>query len=140
MALTPKDPNFLQRFGHFLTKAFYGANMKKHQGTIDNLHAEESKEKWNSFANSTKDPDFVKAVKNDPRSDDKLKLHAERLNQMHNSPQVANITGTGGKTYTVTKLPNGDYGCTCNDWRYKGSVNPGYKCKHIKEFIARSKK
>lgn len=114
--------------------------MKKHQSTIDSLHAEESKEKWNSFADSAKDPDFVRAVKNDPRSDDKLKLHAERLSQLHNSPQVATITGTGGKAYTVTKLPNGDYGCTCNDWRYKGSVNPGYKCKHIKEFIVRSKK
>ena len=113
--------------------------MKDHQKNIDALHKEESKDRWDSFADKTKDPSFVKAVQNDPRSDDKLKLHAERLNQLHSGKNVALIQGSRGKTYQVSKLPTGDYGCTCNDWRYKGSVNPGYRCKHIKEYIVRSK-
>lgn len=137
MALEPNNPNIFQRLGHFFTKAFYGKNMKKHQTAIDSLHKEESKQKWDDFADRAKDKDFVKAVKNDPRSDDKLKLHTERLHQLHTSKPVASITGNKGKTYSVTKLPTGDYACSCNDWRYKGSVTPGYRCKHIREYVAR---
>ena len=111
--------------------------MKQHQSKIDALHQEESKEKWDSFADSAKDPNFVKAVKNDPRSDDKLKMHTERLHDLHNSAPLAQIQGTKGKTYSVSKIGPNDYACTCNDWRYKGSVNPGYKCKHIKEYLLR---
>jgi len=140
MALEPNNPNLFQRLGHFFAKAFYGKNMKDHQKTIDSLHKEESKEKWDSFADKAKDSSFVKAVKNDPRSDDKLKMHTERLHEMHKAKPLAQIQGTKGKTYTVSKIGNGDYSCTCNDWRYKGSVNPGYKCKHIREYIVRSKR
>jgi len=139
MALNPKDPSLLQRLGHFFTKAFYGKNMKDHQKHLDSLHKKESKDKWDSFADKTKDSSFVQAVKNDPRSDDKLKMHTERLHAMHQSKTVAQIRGSKGKTYSVSKLGNGDYACTCNDWKYKGSVNPGYKCKHIREHIVRSK-
>ena len=139
MALNPKDPSLLQRLGHFFTKTFYGKNMKDHQKHIDSLHDKESKDKWDSFADKTKDSSFVKAVKNDPRSDNKLKLHTERLHKMHQSKPVAQIQGSRGKSYSVSKLGTGDYACTCNDWRYKGSVNPGYKCKHIREYIVRSK-
>lgn len=113
--------------------------MKKHQKTIDSLHKEESKQKWDDFADKAKDKDFVKAVKNDPRSDDKLKLHTERLHQHHNSKQLAVVSGNKGKTYAVTRLPSGDFGCSCNDWRYKGSVTPGYRCKHIKEYLMRKR-
>lgn len=140
MALDSKDPTLLQRLGHFFTKAFYGKQMKEHQKSIDSLHKEESKSKWDNFADKTKDPSFVKAVKNDPRSDAKLIMHAERMGELHRGKAVATIRGTKGKSYTVTTLPSGDYGCTCNDWRYKGSVTPGYKCKHIKEHIVRSKR
>ncbi len=139
MSLDPNKPSLLQRLGHFFTKTFYDKNMKDHQRSIDSLHKEESKDKWDSFADKAKDSSFVDAVKNDPRSDDKLKMHVARLNDLHNGNQVASIRGSRGKSYTVTKLPNGDFGCSCNDWRYKGSVTPGYKCKHIREHIVRSR-
>ena len=139
MALDPKDPNLLQRLGHFFTKAFYGKKMKKNQKDIDSLFEQESKDKWDSFADKTKDKDFVKAVANDPRSDDKLKMHAARMNEMHSSKPLATIKGSKGKSYTVSKLGTGDFACTCGDWRYKGSVNPGYKCKHIREYIVRKR-
>lgn len=139
MALEPRNPGLLERLGHFFTKSFYGKDMKKHQSTIDNLHSEESKKHWDEFSDKAKDKSFVKAVNNDPRSDEKLKMHVKRLNEMHEGKQMAQISGSNGKVYIVSKLPSGDFGCTCNDWRYKGSVNPGYRCKHIKEFIARSK-
>ena len=139
MAIESNNPSLLKRLGHFFTKAFYGKNMKEHQKNIDSLHKEESKEKWDSFADKTKDKSFVQAVQNDPRSDDKLKMHAERLNQLHNGKPVSTVTGSRGKSYTVILLPSGDFGCTCNDWRYKGSVNPGYQCKHIREHVIRSR-
>jgi hypothetical protein len=140
MALEKKQPGLLDRIGHFFTKTFYGKNMKKHQKTIDSLHSTEGKESWDNFANKTKDSSFVEAVKKDPRSGEKLKMHVDRLNQMHSGKEVANISGSGGKSYTVSVLPTGDYGCSCNDWRYKGSVNPGYACKHIKEYKMRKKR
>lgn len=139
MALELKNPTLLDRLGHFFTKAFYGKNMKDHQKDIDSLYQSESKEKWDTFSNKAKDDSFVKAVKNDPRSDDKLKMHAERLNMLHNGKPLAQISGSKGNTYTVTKLADGTYACTCNDWKYKGSVDPSYKCKHIKEYIVRNK-
>ena len=140
MALETQDPSILQRLGHFFTKTFYGKKMKGHQKNIDSLFKEESSTKWDSFADKAKDPSFVQAVNNDPRSDDKLKMHAQRLNSMHNGKTLATISGSKGKSYTVSKMANGDYGCTCGDWKYKGSVNPGYKCKHIREYIIRSKR
>ena len=139
MALEPKQPSFLSRLGHFFTKAFYGKKMKDHQKSIDSLHEEESKEKWDSFADKTKDSSFVRAVKNDPRSDNKLKMHADRLNKLHNGTELASIRGSKGRAYSVIKLSDGTFGCTCNDWRYKGSVNPSYSCKHIKEYKMRSR-
>ena len=139
MALTPKKPSLFERLGHFFTSAFYGKQMKDHQKDIDSLHKEESTQKWDSFADKTKDPSFVKAVQNDPRSDNKLKMHAERLNQLHSSKKVGLVQGSRGRTYQISILSTGDYGCTCNDWRYKGSVTPGYQCKHIKEYVVRSR-
>ena len=120
-------------------KTFYGDNMKGHQKSIDSLHSTETPKKWDDFAAKAKDPSFVKAVKNDPRSDGKLIMHAERLSELHKGKPVAQVQGNKGTTYKVTKLASGDYGCTCNDWRYKGSVKVGYKCKHIKEYIVRSR-
>ena len=139
MALPEDKPSLLKRLGHFFTKAFYSKDMKEHQKSIDNLHDKESKTQWDSFADKTKDPSFVKAVQNDPRSDKKLKLHAKRLNELHSGKVVSTVTGSRGKSYTVVLLPSGDYGCTCNDWRYKGSVTPGYMCKHIKEHVRRKR-
>ena len=131
MALEPKNPGLLERLGHFFTKAFYGKKMKDHQKSIDSLHKEESKSKWDNFADRTKDPSFVKAVKNDPRSNDKLKMHAESLNKLYNGKVVGSVRGSKNRTYNIINLGNGRYGCTCGDWKYKGSVNPGYECKHI---------
>ena len=139
MAIEPTNPSLLQRLGHFFTKTFYGKKMKEHQKSIDSLHEEESKEKWDSFADKTKDPSFVKAIKNDPRSDSKLKMHAENLGKLHAGKEVAQIRGSKGKTYSVINLGNGSLGCTCGDWRYKGSVTRGYKCKHIKEYEMRNR-
>ena len=139
MALEPEEPGLLRRLGHFFTKTFYGKKMKGYQKDLDSLHEEESKEKWDNFADKAKDKSFVQAVKNDPRSNEKLKTHVESLNKLHNGKQVASISGSKGKSYQVIKMSDGNYGCSCNDWRYKGSVNPGYKCKHIKEYLIRSR-
>ena len=138
MAIDSQKPGLFDRLGHFFTKAFYGKNMKDHQKDLDSLHKEESADKWKNFGDKTKDKSFVQAVKNDPRSSKKLKMHAESLNSMHNSKTVATVKGKRG-SYQIKHMGTGVYGCTCNDWKYKGSVNPGYKCKHIREYIARKK-
>ena len=135
MATDEKTPGLLDRLGHFFTKSFYGKKMKKHQKQIDSLFEEESKQKWDAFADKTKDTSFVKAVKNDPRSSDKLKLHTDSMHKLHTGKPVATIKGKSGKSYSIINLGTGTLGCTCGDWRYKGSVSPGYQCKHIKTHL-----
>ena len=133
MAIESKEHGVLDRLGHFFTKMFYGKDMKKHQKKLDSLHKDESQGKWDDFAGKAKDSSFVKAVKNDPRSSDKLKMHATRLHMLHTGDNIDRIPGSRGGSYRIVKLSDGSLGCTCNDWRYKGSVTPGYMCRHIRK-------
>ena len=132
-----KNPSLQKRLGFFFTKLFYGKKMKDHHKNLDKLYKKQTKDKWDAFVESAKDPSFVKAVKNDPRSDDKLVMHTSRMNMMHNGKEVATYNGSKGGTYSVRRLSDGTYGCTCNHWRYVSSVTPRNQCKHIKKYLTR---
>ena len=95
-------------------------------------------ERWNKFVRNTSDKEFVNQVKKHPLSDEKLNLHAASMHDLTKGRVVAKIRSSRvpGKSYEVKKLPGGRLGCTCNDWRFKGSVNPLHDCKHIKAFRA----
>ena len=48
---------------------------------------------------------------------------------------ISNFTGKGGihineGSNEIREIPEG-LGCTCPDWRFNGSIKPGYKCKHV---------
>ena len=95
-------------------------------------------EKWDRFPRNVRNKTFLNAVKNHPEADDKLKLHAQSMHDLSRAKTVGKIESSGGrgKNYEIKQLPGGRLGCTCNDWRYKGSVTPSHDCKHIRAFKA----
>lgn len=94
-------------------------------------------ERWDRFPSHTRDQKFVDALVRNPLADDKLKLHAQSMHDLAHGKPVSRIHSsvTPGKTYEVRKMPDGQLGCQCGDWRYKGSVTPGYECKHIRAHL-----
>lgn len=97
----------------------------------------EDPKKWDAFVqNAANSPEFIKQLKRSKQSDDKLVLHAASMHQLANSSVSGEVESQGnpGQKYQVKKLPGGQFGCTCNDWRYKGSVQPGYECKHVRAY------
>lgn len=92
--------------------------------------------RWASLPRNASSSGFVKALGSDSRADPKLKAHVKSLHDLSKAPTVSKIDSSSksGRTYEVKQLPGGRLGCTCNDWRFKGTVNPSHKCKHIKAF------
>jgi len=97
-----------------------------------------SSDKWRKLVNNAADPKFVKALATHPDADDKLILHAKSMGDLTNAPPVGKVKSSTlpGKSYEIRKLPGGRLGCQCGDWRYKGSINLGYECKHIRAYKA----
>jgi hypothetical protein len=93
---------------------------------------------WDRFVRFSASKDFVKALKKSKKSDDQTIMHAESMHSLRHGNEVGKIQSTsdGGKRYEIRELGKGKLGCTCGDWRYKGSVTPGYECKHIKTYKA----
>ena len=103
--------------------------------------------RWDKFDKRVKSQSFVDELAKHPEADDKLIRHARALHGLHKGKTVAKVpSSTGaGKTYEIralgakeegTDFQNPRYGCTCNDWRYRRSVqlDPGRECKHIRVF------
>lgn len=90
-------------------------------------------DKWNKFLKNVKNPDYAKKVMDHPMADEKLKLHTESMHSLAKGDVVNKIKSSRlpGRTYEIRKISGGNLGCMCPDWRFKGSVNPGYECKHI---------
>lgn len=90
-------------------------------------------DKWNKLVRNSNDAGFVKALARHKGSDDKLVMHSQSMHDLSKGKPIGKIqSGTlPGKSYEIRSIPGG-LGCQCNDWRYKGSVNPGYECKHIR--------
>lgn len=91
-------------------------------------------EKWKNLPRNAASKEFVRQVLSRKEADPKLKMHVRYLHELANGRTVAKVEsqGGGGKTYEIRELPGNTYGCTCNDWRYVGTVTPGYECKHIR--------
>lgn len=92
-----------------------------------------SSDKWNKLIRNASDPAFVAAIAQHKKSDSKLVQHTKSMHDLAKGKPAGKIQSSTlpGKTYEVRKIPSG-FGCQCNDWRYKGSVSPGYECKHIR--------
>lgn len=94
-------------------------------------------EKWDDYvAHAASSPAFIEQLKKSKKVSDKDVLHAVSMAGMTNGPTIGQVESDSipGVQYQIRKLPSGDFACTCGDWRYKGSVNPGYACKHIRAF------
>ena len=101
---------------------------------VESFHQPKAKD-WDAFLQDTGRKSFVQALKNDPRSDEKLKQHAEMMNRLQMGKPIASIKGALGN-YDIVQLRGGGLGCTCNDWRFKRSVAAvgARDCKHLKHF------
>lgn len=107
---------------------------KPQPNTAKKFLASSDPTKWDSMIrNHVGSKRFVKDML-EATDDPTLKQHIVSMYELQHAPVVANIVGSSGKVYDVKKLPDGHLGCTCEDWRYRGSIDPGYKCKHIRAF------
>jgi len=114
---------------------FFGGEKRRAKRRTEYLFSPKAgPDKWRNLPRNASSSEFVKRVKAHPDADAKLKMHVQSMHDLSKGRTVTKIKSSTspGKTYEVKKLPGGGMGCTCNDWRYKGSVNPGYECKHIK--------
>jgi hypothetical protein len=94
---------------------------------------------WKTFQKNLRSKDFVQAVKEDPRSDSKLKRFSENIarhKQAKGVPSFQVPSQVSGKHYTVKYHPEADrYSCNCGDWTYAKSWKKGQKtrdCKHVR--------
>ena len=106
---------------------------------VNRFHAESGPGKWDTFIGKASRKSFVHSLVNDPRADDKLKVHADRMNRLITGTPLDVVDGGTGR-YVITRLRGGnELGCTCEDWRYKRSVAGlgDTDCKHIAEWKAK---
>ena len=98
-------------------------------------HYESERPNWDLFiARAANSQDFIKQLKRSKKAPDKDLLHAVSMAALDKGPTLGEIESESnpGVKYQIRKIPGDTFACTCNDWRFKGSVNPGYECKHIR--------
>lgn len=109
---------------------------KKIQRRVDyHFSPKAGPEKWDKFAKNVRDQKFVNQVAKHEGADPKLKQHAQSMHDLSQGKTEGKVWSSRlpGRSYEIKKLPEG-LGCTCPDWRFKGSINPGYECKHIRAY------
>lgn len=91
-------------------------------------------DKWDKLLRNARSQDFVDLLSTHPESDKGLVLHAQSMHDLSRGKTVGKIYSSRlpGRSYEIRDMGGDKLGCTCPDWRYKGSVNPGYECKHIR--------
>lgn len=119
---------------------FFRREPSKQRRLASDFLASDNPDKWQGFLSKIENPEFVRQLGRAKGADPKIVEHAQNLHALKKAKIEANILGSSNKTYDVKKLPNGKYGCTCRDWHFRGSTNPGYECKHIKAFKAGKEK
>ena len=92
-------------------------------------------DKWDKLVRNARSPEFVQALEQHPDADPKLIQHARSMHDLSRGKTLGKIRSTRlvGRSYEIRKTPEG-MACTCPDWRFVGSVTPGYECKHIEAF------
>jgi len=115
----------------------------KHIKFLDQHFIGTDRDRWRSFRAKLKDPGFVSAVKQDTRSDKKLKQFSEMVGRhdRHDLPALT-VHGASG-SYKVKYHSDIDrFSCDCGDWTYKQSVKKNKKsdCKHIKMVKAQAER
>jgi len=103
---------------------------------VERFFASQSPRKWDTFLSNVKTQGFLHQLAEHPLTDSTLLTHAQSMHNLVNGQPIAVIKSSSGQKYEIIRMLGGDLGCTCNDWRFKGSVLPGYECKHIRAYKA----
>lgn len=108
----------------------------QHEDFLDN-HFSLSPQ-WKTFKKKLRSPSFVSAVKQDTRSDDKLKRYSDanaKHLQARGVPTFVIPSRTSSGKYSVKYHPDIDrFSCNCGDWVHTRSHQTGKSqqdCKHI---------
>jgi len=99
----------------------------------------EDPDRWDKLIDqASKSPEIIRQLKRHPNADPKLVQHTLTMADLRKAKPLGKVHSThdSGSEYEVRKLPGGRLGCTCRDWRFRGSTNADYKCKHIKAYEA----
>ena len=98
-------------------------------------------DKWDKFVKHVRSPVYAEKVVSRASDDPKLVRHVQSMHGLSRGKTLGKIRSSRlpGRSYEVKKMKDGRIGCTCPDWRFKGSVDPGHDCKHIKAFRAGKK-
>jgi hypothetical protein len=118
---------------------YFRPETRKQRAEAKKFVSSSDPDKWDGFLARVRNPQFVKQLQR-TGADQKLVQHAKSMHSLTVGKVVGNIEGSSGKVYDVKRLPGGGVGCTCRDWRFRGSINPGYECKHVRAHKAGMKK
>jgi hypothetical protein len=116
--------------GLFAPKSHAEEDVKEHFST-------DGKDRWDKFVQRASSSDeFVTQLAQNKKADAKLVAHAKALRDLHKGSVLGDVeSGTEqGKKYQIKQMGDGRVGCTCSDWRYRGSVDPSYQCKHVRAY------
>jgi hypothetical protein len=93
------------------------------------------RDRWDKLVRNARSSEFVQKLEEHPEADPKLIQHARSMHDLSHGKTIGKIKSTRlpGRSYEIRKTQTG-LACTCPDWRFVGSVNPGYECKHIRAF------
>lgn len=130
-----EDPKYYSKLELIHKEAALQAQ-PKHQEFLDEHFSVSPR--WKDFRNKLKSKAFVSAVKQDTRSDDKLKRYSE-ANGKHlrarGVPTFPVPSQSSSKSYAVKYHPDdGRYSCNCGDWvhaRSHQTAKRNQDCKHI---------
>jgi predicted nucleic acid-binding Zn finger protein len=125
----------------FLEKVAAEYSQPQHEDFLDE-HFSISPQ-WKAFRKKTRAKSFVEAVRQDTRSDEKLKRYSE-ANGKHlrarGVPAFKVLSQSSNKDYTVKyHADDGRFSCSCGDWIHARSHQTGKSrqdCKHIKSIKA----
>jgi hypothetical protein len=94
-------------------------------------------DKWDKFLRAVKNPDFVNALTSNPLADTDLITHTNSMHDLANGKTVGLVESSrlNGQKYEVRETSFG-LACTCPDWRFHGSLDHSYRCKHILAYLA----
>jgi hypothetical protein len=120
-------------------KEFFSPPEDRVQKKVDHFFSPKAGvNKWDKLVRESKNQKFVDILSKSPLADDRLKQHTQSMHDLANGAPVGRVRSDTlpGKSYEIRKMTDGTLGCQCGDWRYKGSVTPGYECKHVKAHLA----
>jgi len=109
--------------------------LPKHQEFLDEHFSIEPQ--WKRFQKKLKNKQFSEAVRQDTRSDPKLRRFAKMIGlRQQSKSRGVKVPGDTGRKYRIKFHPeNGRFSCSCGDFTYVRSVKrkgPSGECKHIK--------